>query len=429
MTWAIIRRATASVLLISGAGCNLLDVSDPTAIKDSDVQNAFGADLLRRDAVRKLYVAIAEGIMATGVLSDELFTLSIHSGLDQRIPSATTGTAAYTLWSEVRRAATVAIPELSTYTPEVTRREYVGEMYAVRGYATLGLVEGFCAGFPLHEIVAFKPIFGNPLSSDDGFERALADFDTALTFASDSARILNLVRIGRARTLLGRGRFPEAAQAVAEIPTGYAWSAEYFETGSTQINGLARQWRNNSFISVGNREGGNGLDFVAANDPRLRVRFMMTVLGASYYAANKYPNQGAPIVIASGIEARLIEAEAALRSGDANWLAILNDLRATQIIPGMEPLADPGTESTRVDLLFRERAFWLYGTGHRLGDLRRLMRHYGRPSESVFPTGTFYLGGFTALGPRGVYGPGTSIPFPTELEAPYNQAITGCTSP
>jgi len=59
----------------------------------------------------------------------------------------------------------------------------------------------------------------------------------------------------------------------------------------------------------------------------------------------------------------------------------------------LAPLADPGTQAAREDLMFRERAFWLFGTGHRLGDLRRMIRQYGRGAETVFPTGTWHKGG------------------------------------
>jgi hypothetical protein len=155
---------------------------------------------------------------------------------------------------------------------------------------------------------------------------------------------------------------------------------------------------------------------------------MFTLGGVSYYAPLRYPDGGAPIVIASGIEARLIEAEAALRAGQTQWLAILNDLRRTQLSPALPDTTDPGTEAARVDLLFRERAFWLFGTAHRLGDLRRLISRYGRASESVFPTGDFYLGGFTQFSPKETYGTATSIPFPGALETPHNPAVTGCTS-
>ena len=65
---------------------------------------------------------------------------------------------------------------------------------------------------------------------------------------------------------------------------------------------------------------------------------------------------------------------------------ILSGLRATV---GLVPLEDPGTAAGRVTQLFRERAFWLWLTGHRLGDLRRLVRQYSRPADVVYPVGPY----------------------------------------
>ena len=82
------------------------------------------------------------------------------------------------------------------------------------------------------------------------------------------------------------------------------------------------------------------------------------------------------MVVADGIEARLIEAEALLQAADFGGMTdILNDLRDLQ---GLDPVAEPGNQDEAVDLLFSERAFWLFATGHRLGDMRRLIRQYGR---------------------------------------------------
>ena len=58
----------------------------------------------------------------------------------------------------------------------------------------------------------------------------------------------------------------------------------------------------------------------------------------------------------------------------------------------MAPLADPGNFNARVDLLFRERAFWLYATGHRMGDMRRLLRNYQRTQASLWPVGAYKAG-------------------------------------
>ena len=103
----------------------------------------------------------------------------------------------------------------------------------------------------------------------------------------------------------------------------------------------------------------------------------------------KYNTLSAPVIHVSGIEARMIEAEAALAAGDnTTWLAKLNAARAT--ISSLTPLSDPGTATARVDLTFSERAYWMFMTGHRLGDLRRLVRQYGRGAETVFPTGAYH---------------------------------------
>ena len=92
----------------------------------------------------------------------------------------------------------------------------------------------------------------------------------------------------------------------------------------------------------------------------------------------------------------MIQAEAALQANDfPGWLAILNAARAFDPSLGLVPVADPGTPITREDLMFRERAFWLFGTGHRVGDLRRLVRQYGRDAETVFPTGAYHKNGAT----------------------------------
>jgi hypothetical protein len=58
----------------------------------------------------------------------------------------------------------------------------------------------------------------------------------------------------------------------------------------------------------------------------------------------------------------------------------------------MTPLADPGTAAARVNLLFREKAFWLFAGGHRAGDMRRLVRQYGRAWDTVYPVGGYVYG-------------------------------------
>jgi hypothetical protein len=149
------------------------------------------------------------------------------------------------------------------------------------------------------------------------------------------------------------------------------------------------------------------------------VRGPSTGIGTSIdaYLPLKYDDGGSDIVLASWVEARLIEAEAQLDGGSsAAYLPVLNDLRANvvDILPGLgitpdgteelDPLTDPGTAEGRVRQLFEERAKWLWFTGHRLGDLRRMIRQYGFTQDQVFPTGTPIFGG--------VYGGDVNFPIP-----------------
>ena len=70
-----------------------------------------------------------------------------------------------------------------------------------------------------------------------------------------------------------------------------------------------------------------------------------------------------------------------------------------------------------IDLLFREKAFWTFTRGQRLGDLRRLVRQYGRAPENVFPEGEHYRGG--------PYGDDVNLPVPQQEE--NNPNFSGCT--
>jgi hypothetical protein len=174
-------------------------------------------------------------------------------------------------------------------------------------------------------------------------------------------------------------------------------------TNSNQIwnfNNLS--WR----YSVANNEGTNGINFAKAADPRLPVceggdavcrangvtRTTRDDLTAPLSVQLVWPIRESPVAITSGIEARLIEAEAQLRAqNSAGALATLNAARAT--VTGLVALTDAGTADARVNQLFRERAIWLFGRGYRLGDMRRLVRQYNRTAATVFPVGTWHKGG------------------------------------
>jgi hypothetical protein len=204
---------------------------------------------------------------------------------------------------------------------------------------------------------------------------------------------------------------------VAGVATSYNWFIQHSENGA---NNPFFSLQSNGRWSISHLEGGNqtGMPFRGAGDgfdnagqdPRLPwFEDPAGGFDAAFrlFVSNKYPYRTSNVPLASGIEARLIEAEAALNTG-GDWLGILNALRAdvgtlmaAQIddyskwvpSPSLAPLTDPGSAAARVDMLMGERAMWLWGTGHRIADLRRMIVYYGRTESQVYPSGEYHKGG------------------------------------
>ena len=347
----------------------------------------------------------ASAVAVSGLASDELGAAGIGSGeiaTDQRALAEANQVLLpmelYASLSQARVNAIAAAQVMEAVSPAARAR--IGEMFAVAAYSELNLGELYCAGITLTTVSDGLPsTYGTPLTITDVLTRSSADFDSATTYGKDSAVVLNLARIGKARTLLDLGQFAAAASAVSAVPTSFVFVTEH--SAAIQPNRLSTGFTT-AIYTVSDREGVNGLDFRSSGDPRVKSAFLRKGADATtdvYGLTTLIQGQSTPTVLANGIEARLIESEAALQANPndattsgSGWLGILNTLRATAISPALPPLADPGNFSARVDLLFRERAFWLYATGHRFGDLRRLVRQYGRSQSGVFPTGTYRSG-------------------------------------
>ena len=336
---------------------------------------------------------------------------------------------------KIRGAASIAIGALNQYAPNASPA-LRGHAYAIAGYAELLLADLFCSGVPLSTL-NFERDYTYRAGSTTAeiYQHALALFDTAESLSSDSARIQNLARVGRGRALLNLGRYVEAKAAVRDIPNGFAYRFAV-DFGSTSLLAMSRQ------MSVADGVGRNGLPYRSSNDPRTKsVSNGNNTFGRPRYFPEKYAAMGISLVtIADGIEARLTEAEADLASGSASWITTLNALRTDGTyttspnpidpsltdttwnagiggVQGLRPIVAPSSDSAKVTVLFMERAAWLFATAHRQGDLRRLVRQYQRPQETVYPTGA--------------YGPlfdlyGTDVNFPVPATERLNPRFTGC---
>jgi hypothetical protein len=389
------------LVILGLAACSgLTDVDYPDVVQPDQLQNATGAAALFAGA-QHLFGAAFNGstgsgssfVYNTALMSDELRGASggvITLAFDTRdlSPATTTVGDVFAALSRARVSALSAVYTLRATAPTPASR--ISQAYSLAAYSELFIAEMYCSGAPLTDVVDGLPAtYSAPFTTQQLFQRAAADFDSALAAAGTDATSRNLAAVGKGRALLELGQFDAAATAVAGVLTTFSYTAGYSTTLLPNLVGLLSTNRN---ATVGDLEGTNGLNFRSANDPRIPV----TAAGRGPDGATDVfvltnVNTASPTVVANGIEARLIEAEAALRRGDAGWLTTLNALRATAT-PSLPALADPGSVAARTDLVFLERAFWLFATGHRLADLRRLIRQYGRATTATIPTGTYGSG-------------------------------------
>lgn len=424
----------AAVLLL--AGCNpdtVLDVADPDVVRPGTLTGKSALPALRNGVLGSFQIAYSgggdlqngghEGIIQLGALfSDEFInaeTFSDRINLDARRVTAANGTMV-ALFLDLSRARAAASAAARKYAQLDAGTEGHAEMIAIDAFAHVLFGEHYCSGVPFSTITDDEQIvYGDPQTRDQMFQTAIAKFDSAITIARaiDDPRLESLARVGKGRALVNLARWTEAAAAVAPVATSFAYTIDASSNSARQNNGIWHYFFNSASFSVADQEGGVGLPYASDGDPRIHPEDTggPGFDGETPFVVSlKYDEATTPTVLANGIEARLIEAEGSLRAGQgAAMLATLNALRGDI---GLDPIADPGTQVAREDVLFKERAYWLYLTGHRLGDLRRQVRQYARPVASVYPSGAYFKGG--------TYG--TDVVFPVSADERNNPKFQGC---
>ena len=440
--------AITALAIAAAAGCNkdaLLDVTDPDVLSPSDYTTPGGATPLRIGVIANFTSAFDGGtdsfVTITGNLADELLASDTFDGrltinARKSVEINTEMEAVYRAMQRARTAAARAAATLATTAPTPLFNR--GELYMLLAYSELMLGEGWCSGVPFSSEDGTTISFGQPLTTEQMFQQAVAHFDTALSLAETNARVLNGSKIGKGRTLMNLGKFAEAAAAVAGIPTNFILTTSH-STNSNNNGPWSASTSGASRYRLMTNEGKNGLPFLgqtAAQDARINWTTSTRSGFSSQFSAQPNQSKFAQFtdgVISTGAEARLIDLESQLQAGtqaarDAVF-AGLNSLRTggaaiggatgtTLITVAAISGSAPTTQDAAIDLLYKERAYWMWLTGHRLGDLRRLVRVYKRDSEAVFPTGTL-------TSPLdGTYGASTTITVP--FSERNNPNFKGC---
>jgi hypothetical protein len=453
-----------TTLAVAACSPDRLVRSDPPSniVAPSAVTNADAAIALYNGAASLFAAAFGGGgnsgigdgyVRTTATATDELATPAgdLTTMTDLRNTAAVHLTqenletsTLYTLLQTARISASQARQGLQRY-GDVSSTALIGRMYAFEAYSTLMLAEYFCDGIPLSQTsLDGKAVLSPGLGTDELLSRAVALFDSAITSSADSARLVNMEKVGKGRALLDQGKFADAATAVTGIPLTFVYAVP-FGTGSVQAGGqdftlwnslvypYTHGWGGTPFMVL-DYEGGNGLPW--STDPRIPL-----VASGGLTYPDKYTTDASPIRLADGIEAQLIRAEADFQANGTAWLGLLNDLRANCTsasgcapVPGittgtLPPLPDSGTAVGRIREIMAERGYWLYLTGHRQEDLRRLLRPpysaapYNFTQSTVYPSGLYTNPTYT--GPTANYG-NDVVALPALDEEKYNPKYHGC---
>lgn len=445
-------RVAAALIGVAGiAACDtdrLLTAPTPDVVLPENITGPSALASAYAAVVGDFQVAYAGGygallnyneglVQITGLLTDELLnaeTYNTRIDIDRRAINPINATTLQTFQNAQRSRASADLvsSRFRQFLPSDPRG---AEVQALAGYMLVLLAESYCNGVPTSTV------------NDDGtftysagqtgtqlLTTAVAKFDSAIVVATAAGvpgrRALNLARIGKGRALLDLNQPAAAATAVASVPDDYLYVIEHSENSGRQNNAVyAFNYLENRF-SVPEAEGTTGIRFRTLNDPRNPLIDYGLGFDEStqQFLPTKFSQRTSPTPLAIGAEARLIEAEAALRAGNTTlFVDKLNAARAAAPTypatadasdaplppPAAVTLLDVGaTPTAQQNFLFQERALTLFLTNHRIGDLRRLVYQYGRSATSVFPSGEYQANNPDKSGTN--YGTDVNLPIPQE---------------
>lgn len=363
---SFVRVASCSAAALALAACDL-DVSNPGIIDASTFDPVADARVLSLSAQQNFYAVYGTLINATALYSGETWTGAVRqesNDIARRAIVDTNIDLNGTLWAPVQ----VAI---------ATNDEVVRVLSGLPGFDTdlnaarSSMWAGFAAGL-MGEIFCEGVInVSAPLTPAQTLDAAIERFQRAIQIGStasgaEATKIVNAARVGLGRAHLQKGEHAAAIQAVAGVPPEFVANAIYVDDAQSRgrtANGVfVTSAGNTQIVAAAYRE---------LDDPR--VPFADAGTNAQdgrnrLFRQTKYPSFSHPIRVASGLEARYIAAEAALKQGEPG--AALTLIAERRAAGNQDPFGGSGTDAVLAELMSqRARDFWL--EAKHLGDYLR----------------------------------------------------------
>jgi hypothetical protein len=373
----LMRRASTALGLTLLTACNVLDVSNPGPIDDSDLSKASAMPGLVTGMAFDLSRAIDAVTQETAIMADELYHGGSYAaeGLFNR--GIVRSEDVNGMWGELHRARWVAesgIERMKT----VLDAQFDQSPLAARAYVYAGLANRL-----IGENVCEAVIDGGPAEDfKTHFARAEGQFTEAIRIAGNLTGALrdSLLRVaygGRASVRAWQGKWTEAAADAALVPTSYVFVAPFSTNTAGENNDLAFETTTRSEYTVFNTQWAQ-----VFRDPRVPWDTIKTTSGAvavgqdgrtSFFRQRKYTTLASDIPLVKGTEMLLLRAEAALRANDVpGAMTLINQARAfynTAAAP-LPPLTAT-TAAEAWPILHQERGAVVWLESRRFWDLRR----------------------------------------------------------
>ena len=412
-----------------------LTAENPAAVPVERLEDTALVDLMANSAIGTFQDVYTWLAYYSAVFTDELRNHHVffEEGLfDQRRVNPDNGTYSVFHYTPLQRARwladSVAGRIRAVYGDSALHDVRLARTYAFAGYGLIMLGELLCEA-PLS---AFGVRYSRPYTSTELFTMAEQRFDSAIkvaaaakvensklgaagqrwVLASDSIR--NLALIGMARAALNRGDNAKAIASAQQVtPMGTTnpdFEYRLYYNATTTLN-IFNFYQDRLSGGAGVTTGSvSGTPFFNLDDARVPIPLNATTglpqpeatQGGSFVVPNSSPSfstfngtkqgadftYGASIRLASYLEAKYIIAEAGGAAGqNLGGQSNISFVESRRTAFPSTTAAVVTTAANYTDNLFDQRRRDFYVDGHRMGDLRRYKKLYGRDE---WPKGSFY---------------------------------------
>lgn len=405
----------ATVLTGSAVACeDFLAVENPGAIQEPQLNDPTYIPLMVNGVIGEFQPTWTWVTYYNALFTDELRNNHVYfeeRDIDRRVVTEFNGTYSFFYYSALQRSVfmgdSVTSRLKNLLADSASRDLRLARVLAYSGYNYIMLGENLCVApvnlsAPMTPAQLFEAAITRFLEAINVAQaaRATAAAVTPATAASNATvagadSIINLARVGAARSHLNVNNKSEAIALATPVPSAFNFWAYYSENSSREYNQFYGRLSTGSAGS--NSASVTGTPYENLNDPRVPhpaatergmnavnvhipnspsgfTTYNGTVSGADF-------TRDADMRVASGLEARYIVAEA--RGPTAETLTFVNERRA---VGGQAAVALTG--DALLAELREQRRRDLYLDNHRLGDLRRYQEFY---NVDLWQTGTYPL--------------------------------------